>query len=305
MKTNKDNKVLVTGGYGLVGSAISADVRVGSEIDLRDPTQVDTMYAQHKPTHVIHCAARVGGVADNMSRKGEYFYDNIMMNTNIIEYARRYNVERLINFLTVCVFPDDVEYPLTEQKIHLGEPHFSNNAYAYAKRMSDIQINAYREQYGINYTSVIPTNIFGPKDNFSLVHGHVIPMLMHKLYLAQRNNTALVVWGSGNAKREFIFSKDLAKMVEFVLTDYNETSPVILSTSEEVSIREVVDVLVEAFNFKGNVVFDTTKPEGQYRRPSDNSKFMQYVPDFKFTPFEEGIKETAEWFINNYETARK
>lgn len=303
MKTNK--KVLVTGGHGLVGSALAADVRIGSEIDLRDPAQVDAMFIEHKPTHVIHCAARVGGVADNMSRKGEYFYDNIMMNTNVIEHARRYNVERLINFLTVCVFPDNVEYPLTEQKIHQGEPHFSNNAYAYAKRMSDIQINAYREQYGINYTSVIPTNIYGPRDNFSLVHGHVIPMLMHKLYLAQRNNTDLVVWGSGNSKREFIFSKDLAKMIDFVAEEYTETTPIILSTSEEVSVREVVDVLIEAFNFKGNVLFDTTKPEGQYRRPSDNSKFMRYVPDFKFTPFEEGIKETVEWFINNYETARK
>lgn len=300
-----ESKVLVTGGYGLVGSALNADIRVGHEIDLRDPRQVDTMYKFHTPTHVIHCAAKVGGVGGNMSFKGDYFFDNIMMNTNVIEYARRNNVQKLVNFLSVCVFPDNVEYPLTEAKIHSGEPHFSNNAYAYAKRMSDIQIMAYREQYGINYTSVVPTNIFGPNDNFSLVHGHVIPMLMHKLYLAQRDNTDFVVWGTGKSKREFIFSKDLAKMVEFVLMDYNEPSPIILSTSEEISIREVVDILVEAFNFKGNVVFDTTKPEGQYRRPSDNSKIRSYMPDFKFTPFEVAIKETVDWFINNYETARK
>ena len=300
-----DKKTLVTGGHGLVGSALHADVRIGHEIDLRNPEQVDQMFEHHKPTHVIHCAAKVGGVGGNMSYKGDYFFDNIMMNTNVIEYARRHGVKRLVSFLSVCVFPDDVEYPLTEDKIHLGQPHHSNNAYAYAKRMSDIQIMSYREQHGINYTSVIPTNIFGPKDNFSLVHGHVIPMLIHKLYAAQRDNTDFVVWGSGKSLREFIFSKDLAKMVEFVSDNYTESSPIILSTSEEISILQVVDVLVELFNFKGNVIFDTTKPEGQYRRPSDNSKIKSYMPDFKFTPFEAAMKETVEWFIENHETARK
>lgn len=300
-----NKKVLVTGANGLVGSALHADVRIGHEIDLRNPSEVDAMYAQHMPTHVIHCAAKVGGVGGNMSYKGDYFFDNIMMNTNVIEYARRHNVSRLVNFLSVCVFPDNLVYPLTEDKIHLGEPHFSNNAYAYAKRMSDIQIMAYREQYGINYTSVIPTNIFGPRDNFSLVHGHVIPMLIHKLYLAQRDNVDFVVWGSGRAKREFIFSNDLGKMVNFVLHEYTEPSPIILSTSEEISIAEVVDILVQTFNFKGKVVFDTTKPEGQYRRPSDNSKIKSYMPDFQFTPFEVAIKETVDWFIHNYELARK
>jgi GDP-L-fucose synthase len=298
-------KILVTGGNGLVGSTLSADVRIGREIDLRDTAYVNTMYQLHKPTHVVHCAAKVGGVGGNMSFKADYFYDNIMMNTNVIEGARKHGVSKLVNFLSVCVFPDDVTYPLTEDKIHLGQPHHSNNAYAYAKRMSDIQIMAYREQYGINYTSVIPTNIFGPRDNFSLIHGHVIPMLIHKLYLAQRDNTDFTVWGSGRSRREFIFSKDLGKMVDFVLNEYTEPSPVILSTSEEISIKEVVDILVETFNFKGNVVFDTTKPEGQYRRPSDNSKIKSYMPDFKFTPFDVAIKETVEWFMHNYESARK
>jgi GDP-L-fucose synthase len=130
-------------------------------------------------------------------------------------------------------------------------------------------------------------------------------MLMHKLYVAQRDNTDFVVWGSGKARREFIFSKDLAKMVEFVSDHYTDSSPIILSTSEEISIKEVVDILVETFNFKGNVVFDTTKPEGQYRRPSDNSKIKSYMPDFQFTPFDVAIKETVEWFVDNYESARK
>lgn len=298
-------KVLVTGGNGLVGSALNADVRIGHEIDLRDPHQTKAMFDLFRPTHVIHCAAKVGGVGSNMSNKGQYFYDNIMMNTNVIEGARVAGVERLINFLSVCIFPDDVEYPLTEKKIHIGQPHFSNDGYAYSKRMSDVQIKAYREQYGINYTSVIPTNIYGPGDNFSLEHGHVIPMLIHKLYKAQRDNTDFVVWGSGNARREFIFSRDIARLVEWVSDSYTESEPIILSTAEEISIGELVGLLVDAFNFKGNVIFDSTKPEGQHRRPSDISKIKHYLPEFKFTPIEDGIKESVEWFKNNYETARK
>ena len=212
-----DSKILVTGGTGLVGSAINANVKVGRSYDLTNPIVCDSMFAEHNPTHVIHCAAKVGGLGGNMNYKGEYFHDNIMINTNVIESARKSGVTNLVAFLSTCVFPDDVEYPLTEKKIHLGEPHFSNYPYAYAKRMSDIQIRAYREQYGLNYTSVIPCNIYGPNDNFSLEHGHVIPMLMHKLYLAQQNNTDFVVWGSGKPLREFIFSKDVAKLAEWAL----------------------------------------------------------------------------------------
>jgi GDP-L-fucose synthase len=300
-----DSKILVTGGTGLVGSAINADVKVGRSYDLTNPIVCDSMFAEHNPTHVIHCAAKVGGLGGNMNYKGEYFHDNIMINTNVIESARKSGVTNLVAFLSTCVFPDDVEYPLTEKKIHLGEPHFSNYPYAYAKRMSDIQIRAYREQYGLNYTSVIPCNIYGPNDNFSLEHGHVIPMLMHKLYLAQQNNTDFVVWGSGKPLREFIFSKDVAKLAEWALHNYNESEPIILSTSNEISIKDLVDLLVKEFEFKGKVIFDDSKPDGQYRKPSDNSKLKSYLPNFQFTSIEDGLKETVKWFKENYETTRK
>ena len=194
-------KLLVTGGNGLVGSSINSDVKVGKEYNLIIPEETDKMFQFHKPTHVIHCAGKVGGVMGNMNFKGEYFYNNIMINTNVIESARKNGVSRLISFLSTCVFPDNIDYPLTEKKIHLGEPHISNDAYAYSKRMADIQIRAYREQYGVNYSSVIPTNIYGPNDNFSLDYGHVIPMLIHKLYLSQKNNTNFTVWGSGKPLR--------------------------------------------------------------------------------------------------------
>jgi GDP-L-fucose synthase len=298
-------KRLVTGGTGLVGSAIIADVKVGRNYDLTNPLICDSMFNEHKPTHVIHCAAKVGGLGGNMNYKGEYFHDNIMINTNVIESARKAGVTNLVSFLSTCIFPDDIEYPLTEKKIHLGEPHFSNYPYAYAKRMADIQIRAYREQYGVKYTSVIPCNIYGPNDNFSLEHGHVIPMLMHKLYLAQQRNEDFVVWGSGKPLREFIFSKDVAQLAEWALDNYDESEPIIFSTSNEISIMDLVDLLVKEFEFKGRVIFDDSKPDGQFRKPSDNSKLKSYLPDFEFTSIEEGIRETVYWFKENYDRARK
>ena len=299
------SKLLVTGGNGLVGSAINANIKLGREYNLINPEETLKAFQLHKPTHVIHCAGKVGGLRGNMKYKGEYLYDNVMINTNVIESARKAGVTNLVSFLSTCVFPDNIEYPLTEKKIHLGEPHFSNYPYAYAKRMSDIQIRAYREQYDVKYTSVIPCNIYGPNDNFSLEHGHVIPMLMHKLYLAQQNNTDFVIWGSGKPLREFIFSKDVAKLAEWALDNYDESEPIIFSTSNEISIKDLVDLLVKEFEFKGKVIFDDSKPDGQFRKPSDNSKLKSYLPDFKFISIEEGIKETVKWFKENYETARK
>ena len=298
-------KLLVTGGNGLVGSSIISDVKIGKEYDLRNIEETNKMFEYHKPTHVIHCAGKVGGLSANMNYKGEFFYDNIMINTNVIESARKNNVKKLVSFLSTCVFPDNIEYPITEKKIHLGAPHFSNYPYAYAKRMADIQIRAYREQYGLEYVSVIPTNIYGPNDNFSLESGHVIPMLLHKMYTAQRDNTDFVVWGSGTPLREFIYSKDIAKLSEWALDNYNESEPIIFSNSNEISIKDLVDLLVNEFNFKGKVIFDKTKPDGQFRKPSDNSKLKSYLPNFEFTPIEKGLKETINWFIKNYEKTRK
>jgi GDP-L-fucose synthase len=298
-------KLLVTGGNGLVGSAINSDIKIGSNFDLRNNQTCDEVFKMYTPTHVIHCAGKVGGLGSNINNKGRFFYDNIMINTNVIESSRKFGVTNLIAFLSTCIFPDKIDYPLTESKIHLGPPHSSNDAYAYAKRMSDIQIRAYREQYGVNYTSVIPTNIYGPNDNFSLTDGHVMPMLIHKLYLAQRDNTDFVVWGSGKPLREFIYSKDIAKLSEWAIDNYNEPEPIIFTNSNEISIMDLVDLIVKEFNFKGKVIFDSTKPDGQFRKPSDNNKLKSYLPDFKFTPIEEGIKETVKWFIKNYEKLRK
>lgn len=309
-------RLLVTGQSGLVGSQFGGDlIPLNSKIcDLRDSRSVDEIfskftnkgvYGESIVDRVIHTAAKVGGVGGNMKYKGEFFYDNIMMNTNIIESCRKYNIEKLVVFLSTCVFPDNVDYPLTEKKIHLGPPHHSNDAYAYSKRMADIQIKSYREQYGLNYKSVIPTNIYGINDNFDINNGHVIPSLIHKCYLARENKTNLTIWGSGNPLREFIYNKDVAKLTEWVLEEYDEDEPIILSTSEEISIKDIVGMIIELMNFKGDVYFDGDKPDGQFRKPSDNSKIKHYLPNFKFTPLYEGLKETIEWFETNYSNIRK
>lgn len=298
------DKILVTGGNGLVGSQFKGNeyIKVNStDYDLVDPVLTHLMIRKCRPDSVIHCAAKVGGLMGNMNHKGEFFYKNIMMNTNVIEECRKRGVEKLIVFLSTCVFPDDVEYPLTEEKIHSGPPHNSNDAYAYAKRMAEVQVRAYREQYGLKYTCVIPTNIYGPNDNFDIENGHVIPSLIHKCYLAKLNNKPFYVWGSGTPLREFIHSEDVANLTRMILdSNYDGEEPIILSTSEEITIKEVVNTIVDAFEFNGEVVWMTDKPDGQHRKPSDNSKLMNLFPEYKFKPFKEGIKETVNWFMENY-----
>lgn len=300
-------RILVTGGSGLVGSQFIG--KQYHKIGSKDYNLINQKESYHiikrEWDGVIHTAGKVGGVGSNMKYKGKFFYNNIMMNTNVIESCRRADVENLVVFLSTCVFPNDVEYPLTEKKIHLGPPHTSNDAYAYTKRMMDIQIKAYREEYGLNYKAVIPTNIYGKHDNFNIENGHVIPSLIHKCFLARENGTDFEVWGTGKPLREFIYAKDVAELTEWVLTDYNESEPIILSTSEEMSIKDVVGLVIQEMNYKGNVKWLSDKPDGQFRKPSDNSKIRNYLPDFKFTPIEEGIKETVKWFEENYNNIRK
>lgn len=301
------NEILITGGNGLIGSQFKKGLKISSkDFDLRNANSVDKLFFDNPSVKkVIHTAAKVGGVGSNIKYKGEFFYDNIMINTNIIESSRKYGIKKLVSFLSTCIFPDKIEYPLTEDKIHLGPPHYSNDAYAYAKRMSDIQIRSYREQYGLEYISVIPTNIYGPNDNFHITDGHVIPMLIHKCYLSKKNNTDFIVWGSGKPLREFIFSKDVALLTEWVLENYNEKDPIIFSPSIEIEISYLVEMVVKLMKFEGKVIFDKTKPDGQYRKPTDNSKLIKYLPNFKFTPIEEGLEETIEWFNKNYPNVRK
>ena len=295
-------KLLVTGGTGLVGTAIDADVKLSTaDGDLRNWQQTLELFEHHRPEKVIHCAGKVGGLVGNMNHKGEFFYDNVTINTNVLEAARRVGVKKLVSFLSTCIFPDNVEYPITEKQIHNGEPHHSNYPYAYAKRMLEVQSRAYNEQYGTNYVCVVPTNIYGPNDNFDTKNGHVIPSLIYKCYMAKKNNLDFYVWGTGAPLREFIYSEDVARLSEWAVDNYTDNEPIIFSPSNAISIKEVVNTIAKEFDFKGRIIWETDKPEGQYRKPTDNSKIRTCNPDFVFTEFGKGIRFTIEWFIENIE----
>lgn len=299
-------KKLITGGEGLIGSEFTEGIKISRKnFDLTNVDQVQKMFQEHQPDFVIHTAAKVGGVLANLKHKGDFFYENIMMNTNIIHEAKSHGVKKVIAFLSTCVFPDKVEYPLNENKIHLGPPHISNDAYAYAKRMSQVQISSYNEQYGTKYFCVIPTNVYGPKDNYNLENSHVLPAIIHKCYLAKKYNTELELWGDGSPLREFIFSRDVAKLCDELLLNYNDTEPIILSTSDEISIKEVAEQVTKIMGYNKVIKWDTLKPSGQFRKPSDNSKLKSILPNFEFTPLSEGLAETIEYFVKNYETVRK
>lgn len=304
-------KTLVTGAGGLVGHAIrqlnpkNSVYITRKDADLTDFAQTKKIFEEIKPDHVIHLAAEVAGIGGNTIHSGEFFRKNIMININVLESARLVNVDKLISFMSTCVFPDPCTYPLNEKDIHFGPPHPSNFGYAYAKRMLEVQSSAYRKEWGCNFIVAIPTNIYGESDFWNLEDGHVVPSLIHKCYLAKKNNKDLVVWGSGRPLREFVYSKDIAKLILWAMQEYNEETPIILSNSKEKSIKELIELIVKEMDFKGRVIFDTTKPEGQFRKPSDNSKLKRYLPNFKFTPLQIGIKNTVEWFIKNYPNVRK
>ena len=249
----------------------------------------------------------VGGLFKNMKYKLEFFRDNMMINDNVLQCCLDYRVEKCISCLSTCVFPDQTSYPIREDMVHNGPPHHSNEGYAYAKRMLDVMNSLYCEMYGCKFTSVIPTNIFGPYDNFSFEDGHVLPGLIRRCYEAKKNNHDFVVWGSGKPLRQFIYSLDLGALLIWCLDHYDEIEPIILSVGEEdeISIKEAAEIIKDAIQFKGSLIFDTSRHDGQYKKTASNQKIRSLYPDFKFTPFREAIQSTVDWFVDNYATARK
>jgi GDP-L-fucose synthase len=296
---------LVTGGAGLVGCAIKSKFKpTRHDVDLMNLDSVVNYITENKIDSIIHCAAKVGGIKANSEHLGEFFYENIIMNTNVLEAARKTGVSKVVSFMSTCIFPAEAEYPLTIDQIHKGHPHLSNYGYAYAKRMLEVQSRAYRDQYGCNFVTVIPCNIYGPNDNFNLESGHVIPSLIHKCYLAKKNNTDFEIWGTGKPYREFIYSKDIGYITQWVLENYNDPEPLIISPDEEICIATIAQEIAWRMEFKGNIVYNQ-KMDGQLRKPSDNIKLKSLLPNFKLTPIEEGIEKAIKWFTDNYETVRK
>jgi len=251
-------------------------------------------------------AAKVGGLYGNMKANLEFFRINMSINDNILSLCHEYKVEKVISCLSTCIFPDKTTYPIDETMVHNGPPHTSNYGYSYAKRMIDVMNKGYNQQYGCKFTSVIPTNVFGPFDNFNLEESHVIPGLVHKLHTCTTQNKPFTVWGTGKARRQFIYSVDLARLFLWVMREYEETEPIILSVSEaeEISIKEAAESVAKAYGFTGEWIFDTTRSDGQFKKTACNDKLRKYLPDFKFTPFDEAIKETCDWFSKTYPNVR-
>lgn len=318
--SKKKTTIMVTGGTGLYGSAIKEVIKDKAETkdenwvflsskdgNLIDRQAVEKIFAKHKPTYVIHLAAKVGGLFHNMRKKADFYRDNTVINDNVMECCRIYGVKKCVSCLSTCIFPDKTAYPIDETMVHNGPPHNSNLGYSCAKRMIDVVNHCYKDQYGLDYTSVIPTNIYGPHDNFNLEDGHVIPGLIHKCFMAKRDGKDFVIWGTGSPLRQFIYSTDLAELTVWTLRNYDSIEPIILSVGEEdeVTIREVADWIAEAMDFKGTVVCDTTKADGQHKKTASNKKLRTYLPDYKFTPIKDGIKKAVDWFVENYDTARK
>uniref|UniRef100_A0A8C9CUI0 GDP-L-fucose synthase n=1 Tax=Panthera leo TaxID=9689 RepID=A0A8C9CUI0_PANLE len=303
-------RILVTGGSGLVGRAIQEVVADGAglpgedwvfvsskDADLTDAAQTRALFEKVRPTHVIHLAAMVGGLFRNIKYNLDFWRKNIHINDNVLHSAFEVGVRKVVSCLSTCIFPDKTTYPIDETMIHNGPPHNSNFGYSYAKRMIDVQNRAYFQQHGCTFTAVIPTNVFGPHDNFNIEDGHVLPGLIHKVHLAKSSGSALTVWGTGKPRRQFIYSLDLARLFIWVLREYDEVEPIILSVGEEeeVSIQEAAEAVVEAMDFRGEVTFDTSKSDGQFKKTASNGKLRTYLPDFRFTPFKQGEPPALPW----------
>ena len=301
-------RILITGGTGMVGSALrdvthQATFVSSKQYDLRDPVVVDQMFSRHNPDCVIHLAAKVGGIKANMDNLGDFYLENTLINTNVLEAARKFNVEKVLSLLSTCVYPNSALYPLTENQIHDGPPHESNFAYAYAKRMLDVQSRAYRKQYGCNFITAVPNNLFGENDNFDLEDSHVIPAMIRKFHEADLNGEDVHLWGDGTPLREFTYSKDLANILMFLAKEYSGERPINVGNTEEHSIKQVAEMIAKIMRYDGNIVWQADKPKGQHRKPSDNSRFRA-ICDVRYTDFEQALTNTCEWFIMNYPKVR-
>ena len=315
--------ILVTGGKGMLAYAVKQATKQQpynkydfiyvdmEDADLCAKDQTFDLFQKHKPDGVMHLAADVGGLFKNMEHGVEMHENNLLMNMHVMQGCKNFRVQKLVSCLSTCIFPEPslsphIKLPLDETMIHSGPPHPSNQGYAYAKRMIDVQSQYYRKQYNCNFISLAPTNIFGPNDNFSLESSHVIPALIRKCHAAIIEGNDFVVWGTGKPLRQFIYSLDLANLFLWAFFNYDEAEPLILAPGEEyeISIGQVAQYVADAFDYKKDLVFDTKYSDGQFKRTVSNKKLMARNPSFQFTPIKMAIKDTVDWFKANYNVAR-
>ena len=276
------------------------------DCDLTKIDEVDDLFKKINPDYIIHLAANVGGLYKNLRERTSMFKDNVRINENVLEMCHKYNVQRGIFCLSSCIFPyKPSKYPMNETMIHESEPHPSNEGYGYSKRMLEMQCRNYNKQYGREYICLIPVNLYGPYDNFSLEDSHVIPGLIHRLYLSKKNNTKFNMFGSGKPLRQFIYSYDFSKIILNTLFEYKDTKPIICCDSE-ITIKDLTYLIAKYSDYNiNNIDNDISKSDGCLKKTVDGSYFKLIFPEFKYTSLEEGIKETIEWFNKNYEKCRK
>lgn len=322
-------KILVTGSNGLVGKYLEEIINQRSmcifyniiyiqrnEVDLRDETQVLSIFKNIKPDIVIHLAASVGGLYFNMDNNYQIFMDNVKINGNILTACDKFNVSKLINVLSTCVFPDK-QLPetsesifnehLNSKNIHDGKPHPSNEGYSYSKRLLEIGSRLLSEKGKLKVVNLIPTNLYGKYDNFNIKNGHVIPALIHKMYLAKRDNTQFNVLGSGLAKRQFVYAGDFAEIIiKFVNLDIKKSNvSCIISppSSDEVIITDIIDLLQGCFEFDNPIVYSGLSNNGQLKKTCNDYELKAFF-DFKFTTLKNGLQKTTTFFIQNYPDLR-
>lgn len=302
-------KTIVLGSNGLVGSALKKQLgdnhvfHTRKDADLLNYDEVDNFFKLNQDCEcVINCSALVGGVQANMNNNKQFFEHNYKINKNVLEAAYKYDIKNLVSILSTCIFPDkDVTFPLTANQIDNGAPHFSNYGYSYAKRLLGYETSMYKNLTNNNWISVILTNVYGEEDQFNLSCSHLIPALIHKAFLAKKNNTDLIIWGDGTPLRQFLYSEDAAKSILWAINNWNNNVPVITVDEKEHSIKSVVDIIAKKFDISPeSIKYDSEKPNGQYRKPAKSD-----IKNFDFISLEDGINKTIDWFIHNYETLRK
>ena len=302
-----DQRALVTGGAGFLGRHVVERLRHAgcqlivaprrSEYDLRDPLAVSRLYKDTEPTIVIHLAAAVGGIGANQERPAEFFFDNLVMGTQLLDQAWRHGVPKFVAIGTVCAYPSTAPVPFREEDLWSGYPEETNAPYGLAKKMLLVQSQAYRQQYGYESIFLLPVNLYGPGDNFDLHTSHVIPALIRKCFEAiERGDEEIVLWGDGTPTREFLYVEDAAEGIVLAAERYNRSAPVNLGSGEEISIAGLAEQIACAVGFRGQVAWDGSKPNGQLRRRLDTEKAAARFGFRARTPFNEGLQKTIEWY---------
>jgi GDP-L-fucose synthase len=307
-----NKKVIVTGGAGFLGSHLVAHLNElgtreiivprSKDYDLRDKAAVIQLYEDNPQTDIIiHLAATVGGIGANRENPGTYFYDNIMMGTLLLEYARRYDVPKFVGIGTVCEYPKITPIPFKEDYLWDGFPEETNAPYGIAKRAMLMQGMAYRDEWGYNAIHILPTNLYGPGDNFDHKSSHVIPAIIRKMVEADENGVDVTLFGDGSPTREFLYVKDAARGIALAAAHYDQRDPVNLGSGTEIRIKELAELIKELVGFSGEIIWDTSFPNGQPRRNVDSSRAAVEFGFEAATTFREGLRQVIDWYRANRE----